>query len=411
MEADAARGCYVDPGDPTTVAGAARAWLSRRTVRDHTHSRVGSLIHCHIEAVPLGSRRLASVRPSEVQSWAADRAKVLAPTTLRKLVGLLRSVLADAVLDRRVAANPVVKVSLPSVTRDRVVPLTVAQVLALADVVAPRYRAMVTAQAGLGLRIADVDLLRRTVRIEHQAHGVNRQLVQPKTASSRRIIPLPAMVGDALATHLAAFPAGRDVECTCPPSAGCSRVASGLLSHTAGATALDQDYYGHRVFGKAVVKANTAIREVNAKLAAGAARAAELPAGTTSHNLRHHFASVLLAAGESVVAVAECLGHDNATLVLQCYGHLMPHSEGRMRKAIDAAYGLAPIACAPGVPQRSAIKSWPAGTAPSWVYLKGGQLLSRRAARWGRSSAGAGRCRQPICPPRAAPPERSGGCR
>ena len=41
-----------------------------------------------------------------------------------------------------------------------------------------------------------------------------------------------------------------------------------------------------------------------------------MPPGTTSHDLRHHYASVLLAAGESVVAVAERLGRENATLVL-----------------------------------------------------------------------------------------------
>lgn len=56
-----------------------------------------------------------------------------------------------------------------------------------------------------------------------------------------------------------------------------------------------------------------------------------------------------------MVAVAEWLGRDNATLVLTIYGHLMPHSEDRMRKAIDAAYGLEPNSCAPSVPQRSAI--------------------------------------------------------
>jgi site-specific recombinase XerD len=44
---------------------------------------------------------------------------------------------------------------------------------------------------------------------------------------------------------------------------------------------------------------HTTIREANAKLPTGAARTPELPADTTSHNLRHHFASVLLAAGES----------------------------------------------------------------------------------------------------------------
>ncbi|MCW2742151.1 MAG: Site-specific recombinase XerD [Blastococcus sp.] len=64
--------------------------------------------------------------------------------------------------------------------------------------------------------------------------------------------------------------------------------------------------------------------------------------GTTSHDLRHHHASVLLAAGESViavaVAVAERLGHENATLVVSTYGHLMPHSEDRTRRAVDEAW-------------------------------------------------------------------------
>lgn len=67
---------------------------------------------------------------------------------------------------------------------------------------------------------------------------------------------------------------------------------------------------------------------------------AGLPAGTTSHDLRHHYASVLLAAGESVVAVAERLGHENATLVLTTYGHLMPDSEERIRKTVDAAWAV-----------------------------------------------------------------------
>jgi integrase len=63
-----------------------------------------------------------------------------------------------------------------------------------------------------------------------------------------------------------------------------------------------------------------------------------LPAGTTSHALRHHYASVLMAAGESVVAVAERLGHENAALVLKTYGHLLPDSEDQTRRAIDDAW-------------------------------------------------------------------------
>ena len=87
--------------------------------------------------------------------------------------------------------------------------------------------------------------------------------------------------------------------------------------------------YGTRIFGKAV-----------AKLAA--AKGSTFPAGTTTHDLRHHYASVLLAAGESVVAVAERLGHENATLVLTTYGHLLPDSEDRTRRAVDDAWRAEP---------------------------------------------------------------------
>lgn len=343
MEADAARGVYVDGTDRTTVSQACWAWLERRSIRDRTHVRLSSLIKCHIDPVSLGSRRVVAVRPSEIHAWVADRGTVIGPASLRKLVGMLKSVMTDAVLDRRIASNPVVRVSLPSVARKRVVPLSVAQVLALAAAVTDRYRAMVLTQAGLGLRIGellglrvcDVDFLRRVVHLEHQSHEVTRVLVPLKTASSRRTVPLPVVVADALAAHLAAHPTGPAVQCACPPDAKCSRAASALLFHTAAGTALDQDYYGHRVFGAAV-------------------RRAGLPTGTTTHDLRHHFASVLLQAGESVVAVAEWLGHDNATLVLTTYGHLMANSEDRMRKAVDAAYATEADSCAPSVPKRPA---------------------------------------------------------
>ena len=68
-------------------------------------------------------------------------------------------------------------------------------------------------------------------------------------------------------------------------------------------------------------------------------------------DLRHHLAGVLLSAGESVVAVAERLGHEDASLVLSTYGHLMPDSDDRTRSAIDAAWTAGRESCAPGVPQ------------------------------------------------------------
>ena len=83
-----------------------------------------------------------------------------------------------------------------------------------------------------------------------------------------------------------------------------------------------------------------------ARIFSEAVATAGLPASTTTHDLRHHYASVLLAQGESVIAVAERLGHHNAALVLSTYGHLMPDSEDRTRRAVATAWA----ACAPLVP-------------------------------------------------------------
>jgi integrase len=57
------------------------------------------------------------------------------------------------------------------------------------------------------------------------------------------------------------------------------------------------------------------------------------------HALRHYYASVLLDAGENIKALAEYLGHSDPGFTLRTYTHLMPNSQDRARKAIDAAFG------------------------------------------------------------------------
>ncbi|MFD9493844.1 helix-turn-helix domain-containing protein [Streptomyces sp. NPDC060005] len=55
------------------------------------------------------------------------------------------------------------------------------------------------------------------------------------------------------------------------------------------------------------------------------------------HALRHFYASVLLDAGESIKAVSQYLGHSDPGLTLRVYAHLMPESQARACRAVDAA--------------------------------------------------------------------------
>ena len=125
----------------------------------------------------------------------------------------------------------------------------------------------------------------------------------------RRTVPLPQVVAEALSAHLAEL----------------GRGTHGSLFATVHGNPYRSDYY--------------------VKLVRAVVARTGLPKGTTSHHLRHHDASLLLAAGESVVGVAARLGHENASLVLSTYGHLMPDSEERIRRAVDEAW------CGPEVPR------------------------------------------------------------
>jgi integrase len=310
MEASKARGQYVDPHDKTTVAAYARQWAASRPHNPRTARKMASTIKNHIEGTPLGGRRLAAVLPSEAQAWATGRSKVLGPKTTEILVYTVGSIFKAAARDRLIGSTPFVGISLPEADQERIVPLSVAQVRRLADAAPDYARAMVITQAGLGLRIGelmalraeDVNFLKRTARVETQLPPNEKERDDPKTKLSKRTLPLPQFVAEALAAHMAEFPPLED----------------GSLFYNTRKKLWSTSHLG-KMFARWVT-------------------AAGLPEGTTSHDLRHHYASVLLYAGESVVAVAERLGHKNAALVLSTYGHLLPDSEERTRKALEGAW-------------------------------------------------------------------------
>jgi integrase len=59
------------------------------------------------------------------------------------------------------------------------------------------------------------------------------------------------------------------------------------------------------------------------------------------HQLRHHYASILLAGGVDIRKLPEYLGHHDPGFTLRVYAHLMPDDEDRARRLIGAA--LKPI--------------------------------------------------------------------
>ena len=69
------------------------------------------------------------------------------------------------------------------------------------------------------------------------------------------------------------------------------------------------------------------------------------------HDLRHTFASLLIAQGESLAYVRDQLGHASIQLTVDTYGHLIP---GANRQAVDRLDDAPEDASPPGVQEPTA---------------------------------------------------------
>jgi integrase len=311
VEHTKATGEYVDRhAGRVTVQEWCESWRAIQAHRDSTRAQVESYFRLHLYPV-LGERQLRSLRRSDVQAWVAGLSEKLAPGSVELVYRHFASAMKAAVGDRVLGRSPCERISLPRSTAVEVVPPTVEVVERIADAIAPRYRGAVVLGAGAGLRLGEVfglrldrvDFLRRTVRVDAQLVTPNRgaaMLAPPKTPSSVRTVPVAGVVLDELAEHVRRFPGDDGYVFTTELGAPVRR----STFHSAWARALRD---------------------------AGVS-------GVRFHDLRHHFASVLISAGCSVTATQKALGHASATETLNTYAHLWPEDDDRTRAAIESAW-------------------------------------------------------------------------
>jgi integrase len=312
MTAATVTGQFVDPAaGRLTVREYAEQWRAAQVHRVTTAAHVETMLRRHVYP-SLGDKRLSTVLPSDVQALVKRLSLDLAPSTVGVVHRILAGVFKAAVRDRRIAASPCEGTKLPKVHRPRIVPLSLEAVEALTDTMPDRYRGLVTLAAGTGLRQGEafgltvdrVDFLRRQLTVDRQLVTMPDRapfLTPPKTAASVRVVPLPQVVVDALAAHLAAWP------------------ADGFLFTTELGEPIRRTAFSERVWRPAVRRAGLS--------------------GVTMHVLRHFYASLLIRHGESVKTVQARLGHASAAETLDTYSHLWPDSDDRTRAAIDAVLG------------------------------------------------------------------------
>lgn len=261
-------------------------------------------------SVTFGRTPLADLRRSHVEAWVKSMVTAgLAPGTIRTRTNNVGAVLRAAVRDRVIPADPSAGIALPRTRRSEasmVLP-TPEQVAAVLEHSEPWFRPLVALCALAGLRlgeaaavqVGDVDYLRRLLRVTRQLHRAPGGVVDiraPKYDSERTVYLADELLA-LLSQHVETLPDRA-------PTAWMFEPTPGAPPH--------QNTVGYQW--------------------RAACRRAGLE-GFTLHDLRHFYASGLIAVGCDVVTVQRALGHAKATTTLNTYAHLWPTAEDRTRKA------------------------------------------------------------------------------
>ncbi|MGW6008988.1 tyrosine-type recombinase/integrase [Streptomyces sp. NPDC055210] len=341
IEADMSRGQYIDPkAGKVTFKQYATDWLASQTTDPATRVAVESRLRLH--AFPhLGNRPLSAFQPSHIRAWARVLEDTGAASSYRRVIfGNVSAVLSAAVDDGYLARNPCRAGSVrpPKPSPGRVAPWTPDRVFAVRAGMPDRLRVMVDVGAGCGLRqgeifglpVDGVDPLAGVLSITQQVKLVNGHLIfAPPKNNKMRDVPLPDSVATALAAHLTAFP---PVEITLPWLRVDGPPVTKLLYFTGEELgALRRNDFNAHVWKPALATAGVIPTP-------GPGERYKEAREDGMHALRHFYASVLLDAGESIKALSTYLGHSDAGFTLRTYTHLMPASETRTRKAVDAVY-------------------------------------------------------------------------
>ena len=222
-----------------------------------------------------------------------------------------------------------------------------------------------------GLRVEDVDVLRRRLTVRRTVSEVAGRLVEgtPKTAQGIRSVPFPAFLAPVVGAQLAGK--APDREAFSSPLGGPLRgnyirrrflaparaLAGTAVERVQAAVGVATSTRGP-VYGEATVAAVRAWQARHGLAATGAvdvatwealeaAEGLEGPAlvleegardfgALTLHDLRHTAASLAISSGANVKAVQTMLGHRSAAMTLDVYADLFPDDLDAVAGALDA---------------------------------------------------------------------------
>jgi integrase len=331
-KADLSRGVWVDPthnGGGVHFDVWAEDWLATRVkISPKTRAGYEALLRNHINPF-FGHHALKDVRRATVLRFVTEMVTSGAkPGTVRNAHSVVSAVFRHAVEDGRLTRNPASKIDLPEADHEEVIPLTPAEVEAIAQAIEtrpenrsrrrteehhPEWSLLVrfAAYSGLrsaeiaGMRVGRLDLMRGEVHVRETVVQLGGKLLerQPTKTKQHRTVRIPSGLVDELARHTA--DRAGDPEAYVFPD-------------IKGGPWREVWWYQH-VFKPAV-------------------RRAGLPDRIRFHDLRHTYASRLIAQGESLFTVARQMGHSTTKVTESRYGHLFPSTLDALADRLDVTF-------------------------------------------------------------------------
>ena len=316
-------------------------WIEREKTHIRPSTWRGRETHVRCYLIPaLGRRPLSRLTPAEVERALANfttagrpvtendrkrgrqKHEPVSPLTARHVRATLRIALAAAVREGRLGRNAAADARPPYVAHRAVSYLSAPDVRLLLEATRDDpYGPVYALAASTGLRLgellglawSDLDGLAGSLTVRRSlAVALNGgwKLAEPKSARSRRTIPLPARAREALALQRGRHEAAK-------AAVGTTWQDRDNLVFT--------DAIGQPLRPGAVSSAFQKARE-----------AAKLPP-VTFHDLRHSAATLMLAEGVPLAVISEWLGHAGIAITATHYAAVVPALRRDAADALDRA--------------------------------------------------------------------------
>lgn len=334
-------GTLAPAGAALTVGDYLAGWVERDRIRVRPATWRGRESHIRVYLIPsLGrialarlsaadveramSAFLASGRPDRPAKRTRGRQNVggVSAQTVRHIRTTLRRALADAVRDGLAGRNAAAESRPPYLPHRPIAYLGARDLAKLLDATADHeYGPIYALAATTGLRLGELlglewgDLADGRLSVRRslaRAHGNGWELAEPKSARSRRTIPLPARARQAIETQ---------------------RTRQRFAEKAAGSAWANRDGL---VFTDAVGRA---LRPEPVSRDFGKARDLAGVPHIRFHDLRHSAATALLTAGVPLVVVSEWLGHSGVGITASAYAAVVPELLTEAADAMDRALG------------------------------------------------------------------------